>query len=174
MSPQQRTERSCRKQADGAASGRAGFTLIELLVSMAILVVIVLIVARIFQQASMAWQTGTQTTEKIMTGRAVADFVAQQLSHAIPDTNGATFDVSSSLSFMMIEEASAGTGAVKMVSYDKARLADGIVDLKAVTDPEGAASPWTLPRSAVVTVTMSNNVVFQSSAFFSHRDRDRL
>ena len=141
---------------------------------MAILVIITLIVARIFQQASVAWQTGTRKAEEIMTGRAVADFVAQQLSHAIPDTNGATLDVGSSLSFMVLEEASDGTGAVKRVSYDKSRLADGIVELKATTEPEGPANPWTLPRSVVVMVTMSNNVVFQSSAFFSHRDRNRL
>lgn len=174
MKPQQPISPDRCFQAGTGVGRPTGFTLIELLVAMVILVCIVLAVARIFQQASVAWQTGTRKAENIMAGRAVADFLAQQLSHAIPDTNGAPFSTSWPLSFMVLEEAAGGTGAVRAVTYSNARLAAGIVDEPTIAVcPEGSVGPWTLPRSVVVTVKMSN-MVFQSSAFFSHRDRNRL
>lgn len=64
---------------------RGGFTLLELLVSMAILSIIVLLTAQIFEQSTVAWNGGARRVEVNMTGRAIADYVAQDLSAAIED-----------------------------------------------------------------------------------------
>jgi prepilin-type N-terminal cleavage/methylation domain-containing protein len=64
---------------------RSGFTLIELLVSMAILMIIVLIVAQLFQQSQQAWESGSRQAEINITGRALADFMAQEISLAADD-----------------------------------------------------------------------------------------
>ncbi len=151
----------------------SGFTLIELLVSMAILVIITLMVARIFQQAGVAWETGSRKAEKMMTGRAVSDFLAQQLSHAVPSTNGVAFTVSGfPLSFLVLEDASPGINAIRQVDYTKADdLADGITDMQVTT--EGDAT-YGLPMYGFVTVKMTNNVVFQTGFYFLNRDRNRL
>jgi prepilin-type N-terminal cleavage/methylation domain-containing protein len=156
----------------GMKQGRAGFSLIELLVSMAILVVITLMVSRIFQQAGVAWDTGSRKAEKMMTGRAVSDFIARQLSHAVPDTNGAAFAVSSfPLKFFVLDEASAGLPAIRQVSYAAAaELADGITDMQVKTYGDVT---YGLPVYGTVTVTVSNNV-FQTGFYFMNRERARL
>ena len=108
---------------------QCGFTLVELLVSMTILVVITLMVARIFQQAGVAWDTGSRKAEKMMAGRAVSDFLAQQLSHAVPDPSGAALNVSgSTLTFYILDDART-TGAIHQVTYNTlVDLADGVTD----------------------------------------------
>ena len=92
------------------------FTLLELLVAMGILVIIVLIVARIFAQASATWSTGVRLSEVNMTGRAVVDFVAQDLSQAVMSTNmGYDFDPANG--FWIIDSATNATRARMKVSY---------------------------------------------------------
>jgi len=153
----------------------SGFTLIELLVSMTILVVITLMVARIFQQAGVAWNTGSQKAEKMMAGRAVSDFLAQQLSHAVSDTNGAAFNVAGlPATFYVLGDANAGTGAIQKVTYSASQLADGISDSDIVitTYPSGGSSS-DLPVYGCVTVTMASNV-FQTGFYFLNQDRNRL
>jgi prepilin-type N-terminal cleavage/methylation domain-containing protein len=77
------------------SSKRAGFTLVELLVAMLILVVIVLITTRIFQQATMSWDVGLKKAEMSMTGRAVVDCMAQEIGQAVEDRTlyAGVFDV---------------------------------------------------------------------------------
>ena len=147
--------------------------MIELLVAMAILVVITLIVARIFQQAGVAWDTGTRKAESMMAGRAVSDFLAQQLSRAVPDTNGAAFNVTGSpLDFYVLGDANPGTGSIQQVQYSASQLADGLNDSDIVINTYGATTSG-LPVYGTVTVTMSSNV-FQTGFYFFNRNRDRL
>ena len=147
--------------------------MIELLVAMTILVVITLIVARIFQQAGVAWDTGTRKVETMMAGRAVSDFIAQQLSRAVSDTNGAPFNVTGSpLDFYVLGDAGPGTGSVQRVQYSASQLADGLNDSDIVIKTYGAAASG-LPAYGTVTVTMSSNV-FQTGFSFLNWNRDRL
>ena len=151
---------------------KAAFTLIELLVAMTILVIITLMVARIFQQATMAWNTGTRKVELMMNGRAVSDFLAQQLSHAVADTNGAAFSVSGlPASFYILNDASVGTGAVQKVTYQATDLADGIIGVQINTYGD---TSYGLPVYGLVSVTMSNNVYFQTGFYFANRLRNRM
>ena len=51
---------------------RSGLTLIELLVAMSILAIIVLAVAQIFQQSTVAWESGYRRTRTAMVRRLEA------------------------------------------------------------------------------------------------------
>lgn len=69
-----------------AESNRArAFTLIELLLAMAILVVIVMLVSQIFNQAMVAWDSGQRKADVNFVGRALVDFMAQEISKAVYD-----------------------------------------------------------------------------------------
>ena len=172
MKRPQTTMQESRIQNPESRQDRAGFTLIELLVSMLILVVITLMVARIFQQAGMAWDTGARKAEKMMTGRAVSDYIAQQLSHAVPNPSGAAFSDSFPQTFYVLDDVSAVvTNAIRQVTFPSAaNLADGITAVQVKT--YGDTTPG-LPVYGYVTVTLSNNI-FQTGFYFVNRDRNRL
>lgn len=166
-------------RAPKASGKRCGFTLIELLVAMAILVVITLIVAKIFQQAGIAWDTGTRKVESMMSGRAVSDFLAQQLARAVPDTNGAPFNVTGSpLSFYVLGEASLGTGAFQQVQYSASQLSYGLSDSDIEITTYGDVANG-LPTHGFVKVAIYNSAtmttnIFQTGFYFMNRNRNRL
>lgn len=64
-----------------------GFTLLELLVAMAILAVIVVAVSQLYQQSSVAWDSGWRRAESMMIGRTLADFIAREAAHAVWDSS---------------------------------------------------------------------------------------
>jgi Tfp pilus assembly protein PilV len=63
-----------------------GFTLIELLVAMGILMVIVLMMANLFQQSTRAWDAGMRQAEAGLEARAVVGMIQQELSQAVADS----------------------------------------------------------------------------------------
>ena len=169
-----------------------GFTLIELLAAMAILVVIVFIVSRVFQQAGSAWQTGVGRAETGMKGRALADFIAQELSQAVSNDVYPYFTVGvSSAEFVILGDASGPSErAAKKVNYSfsgekitrsvklqttppvpsasfsggtsSADLADEVNSLEFITD--------SMPKFVDVRIGLTNGV-YQSRAYFYNRDR---
>lgn len=68
-----------------AATRKGAFTLVELLLAMAILVVIVMLVSQIFNQAMVTWDSGSRKADVNVVGRTLADFMAQELSKAVFD-----------------------------------------------------------------------------------------
>ena len=88
---------------------RAGFTLIELLVAMAILVIIVLAVAQLFQESTVAWESGRRRTQTAMIGRAILGYVAQDVSLAVWGEGEAP----SGLTFSRL----GGTNALESITY---------------------------------------------------------
>ena len=171
-----------------------GFTLIELLVAMSILVVIVLIVSQIFAQATIAWNTGSRRAEMNMTGRAVADFISQDLSQAVRNSNHMFNASGYTASFWYLGDATNTVRATNSVSY---RLQNNAVERKvnagsyeAITDTNilmltFIATPLSfgtdLPDYVDVQVTVSDNAplnasnkVFESRAEFPNRNRYRF
>jgi prepilin-type N-terminal cleavage/methylation domain-containing protein len=71
-----------RSRADG---GTAGFTLIELLAAMAVLVVIVLMMGRLFADSVRTWAVGNKQVENSSNGRAVVNYIARELAMAVAD-----------------------------------------------------------------------------------------
>lgn len=63
----------------------AGFTLIELLVAMSILMVIVLMMANIFQQSTNAWDAGVRQVEVGLEGRSVIGMMRGELAAAFAE-----------------------------------------------------------------------------------------
>lgn len=62
-----------------------GFTLIELLASIAILVVIVTMLGRIFTESDRAWTLGTNRSDNNLAGRAALGMLVHDLQYAIAD-----------------------------------------------------------------------------------------
>ncbi len=161
-----------------------GFTLVELLVSMALLVVIVMIIGMFFQRASVAWDTGARKAEVLLTGRAVADFMAQELAMAMPATNSWNVPTGgNSASFLMLGDATATLRATQTVHYafnagavtrNETNMCDGIYSLS--FEPENIpGDPNPFPVWVDVVVTVSNSFgygVFQSRATFPNRGRE--
>ena len=168
-----------------------GFTLIELLVAMAILVLIVLIVTQIFSQATIAWNTGARRAEMNMTGRAVADFVAQELSQAVLNSTYTFTAGGGSASFWVIGDATNSTRAATNVQYNYSGNAvtrngqtmtdTNVLGFAFVKTPFPGGGPLDLPLYVDVQVTVSDgapvnasNKVFESRAEFPNRNRYRF
>ena len=177
-----------RSVSAGSRTGRGGFTLIELLVAMGILMIIVLITSRLFQQAAIVWDVGTQRAELNMRGRALAAYMAQELSMAVP--GGFSLDTPSKVTFQMLGDADSTNRAVRKIVYTLAApnitrtvdagsadpMSDGVKDLRFDLIPTGASST-NMPLGVSVSVTVTNDVetrVFESRAYFENRDRNRL
>jgi prepilin-type N-terminal cleavage/methylation domain-containing protein len=169
-----------------------GFTLIELLAAMAILVVIVFIVSRVFQQAGSAWQTGVGRAEVGMKGRALADFIAQELSQAVSNDVYPYFTVGvSSADFVILGDASGpSTRAAKRVKYAfSGKKITRSVEILTAAPPasfSGSSSAdlaeevdalefitGSMPKFVDVRIGFTNGV-YQSRAYFYNRDRYRM
>ncbi len=97
--------RGLRSSVFRLQSGKRGFTLIELLVAMAILMIIVLMLANLFQQSTRAWSTGLHETTLGVEARAVINMIQRDLSMALPDTDATPIEVGgSSVSFYLLNE----------------------------------------------------------------------
>ena len=161
---------------------RTGFTIIELLVAMSVLVIIVLIVTMIFQRASAVWDTGMNKAELDMTGRGVADYVAQDIASAL---DRPFFSASGGAAhFYCLGEASRSNGAISKVDYSYSGgtltrngtvLVEGLKDFAFTNSPPSGGN---LPLYVDVTVTVTNEVgvqsLYQSRAFFLNRNRYKL
>lgn len=161
-------------QAAALQPRRAAFTLIELLVAVAILLIIVAIVAQIFQQANVAWETGMRNVEATMKGRAVADIIAQELAQAIP-SNGSYSVTAAGASFIKLGRADATNSfkALQPVAFSWSGGAvsrDGVPMAEGVDNVEVEPTGGTMPKYVTVTVTISNHI-FQARAFMQNRER---
>jgi prepilin-type N-terminal cleavage/methylation domain-containing protein len=179
-----------------ANARRSGFTLIELLAAMAILVIITLIVSQLFQQANVAWGTGLKKAESTMTGRALADYIAQDLAGAVrDDTQYPEFQASAStLAFWRMDEASGARRAINYVIYssgggggltrtvkdapsgvqlESSDLVGSGVTLE-VQSVAGGAGGTVLPLYANVKITVNGALQYQSTAQFMHRQRNNF
>jgi hypothetical protein len=66
---------------------RAAFTLIEVLVATFILVIMILILGKVYHQASVAWSAGFRRAEGNMTGRSAVGFMAREIMNGCADSN---------------------------------------------------------------------------------------
>ncbi len=166
-----------KKKAGPASDCQAGFTLIELLVSMFVLTIIVLVVARLFQQSATAWESGSRKAETSMIGRTLADFMAQEISQAVQDEVffPNRFNVGGgSIRFVALQQATPTNRAARLIEYRlqgnavwrsvsdyvssnsfgaarTSTMAEDVEDLQFDAGPMGPAG--VLPRYVDVTVT---------------------
>ena len=178
----------CRSVLAGSRRSMGGFTLIELLVAMGILTIIVLITSRLFQQAAIVWDVGTQRAEMNMRGRALADFMAQELSMSVPSGD---FNIQpATATFQMLADADGANRAVRKITYTLSApnitrtvgagtadpMSDGVTALK-FEQIGTAPATNSLPLGVSVSVTVTNDVesrVFESRAYFDNRNRNLL
>lgn len=94
-------QQPCCRQ--GPAGVRA-FTLIEVLVSMTILVVIVLLVTNLFDQASKNWRVGIDNVEMNNAARAALDLMTRELESAVAGPiESACLNGATDLQFVMLD-----------------------------------------------------------------------
>jgi prepilin-type N-terminal cleavage/methylation domain-containing protein len=176
-----------RRKTKAWRVGPEAFTLIELLVAMAILVIIVLIVTKVFAQATAAWTAGSRRAEMNMTGRAVADFIAQDLSQAVSSSNYPFNVTAISATFWIIGDATNSTYSAREVQYtfgvstvtrsetpstqpQPQTLCDNLQPGSGFDPPATVLPPYVDIRVAVSDGNVSNKV-FQSRAAFPNRNR---
>ncbi len=98
---------------------QAAFTLIELLLAMGILMIIVLMLANLFQASTRSWDTGMRQAEVGLEARAAINLIEQDLNQAVASTNvDQLFSADSSgLSFAMFARSPTNGTAIERVTY---------------------------------------------------------
>jgi len=149
----------------------AGFTLIELLVAMGILMIIVLMLANLFQASTRSWDTGMRQAEIGLEARAAINLIQQDLNQAVASTNAnQQFTASgSTLSFAMFSRTNA---AIERVTYSGAGdlmrngtklLGNDSLESFTVTPLyAGAPNPAELPDLVEIALTMKSSRNFSN------------
>ena len=105
---------------------RSAFTLLEVLVATFILLIMVLILSKVFHQASIAWSAGFRRAEGNMTGRSAVSFMAREIMNAIADEEKifkaadgtGIWDAQESIRFITLSgEAEAGERVARWITY---------------------------------------------------------
>lgn len=78
-------KKHCNSNISRGSAFAGGFTLIELLSAMAILIIIVMMMTRIFVESERAWQLGVGRAEINTEGRAALNMIAHDLQYAVAD-----------------------------------------------------------------------------------------
>jgi prepilin-type N-terminal cleavage/methylation domain-containing protein len=158
---------------------KSGFTVIELLVAMSVLVIIVLIVSLIFRRASASWDAGMNRAELDMTGRGVADYVAQELSAALP----VNFSASAGAASFKVLGVVSTNPAISSVSYafsggalsrNGTKVAEGLKAFEFVATPLVGEMPAYVDVIVTVTNEVGAESLYQSRAYFLNRNRYKL
>ena len=100
---------------------RSGLTLIELLVAMSILAIIVLAVAQIFQQSTVAWESGYRRTRTAMVGRAILGYVAEDVGLAI-SPSGLSFELLDGTNVFQTIDYSPGVSLSRSINHGSGTL----------------------------------------------------
>ncbi len=135
---------------------RTGLTLIELLVAIAIMVIIVLAVAQLFQQSTVAWESGYRRTRTAMVGRAIVGYVAEDVGVAVWDGAGMS---APGMSFWIVD----GTNGLQQITYaggadiKRSSMGDG-VPLYESTPKRLEVEDFTIANTAANCVDVSLNV----------------
>ena len=77
-------QRAFPRRSKGAGSG---FTFVELMVSMFVLIMIMAMVMRFFQQSTAAWDTSDRRARLNLTARAILSYLATEVSESVYDSN---------------------------------------------------------------------------------------
>ena len=153
-----------------------GFTLIELLVAMSILMVIVLMLANVFQQSTRSWNIGTRQAEIGLEARAAINLIEQDLSQAVASSNY-LFSIAqgSTLEFYMFARNPTNDAAIEKVEYSVTGsiLKRNGVDLVNPLDEfsvtplySGAADASVLPDLVEISLTMSSRKNFAAARVY--------
>jgi len=143
-------KRSSVFSLQSTVSSRAAFTLIELLVAMGILMVIVLMMANLFQQSTRAWDAGMRQTGAGLEARAVIGMLQQELSQAVADTNMSFSASGNSLDFWTLGDLTGTNREPRRVRYSGELSRNGVQLLQvasfSVTPYYGVGGPpFSLP-----------------------------
>lgn len=152
-------------------SFKNAFTLIEVLVATFILIVMVLILSKIFHQASVAWSAGFRRAEGNMTGRSAVGFMARELMNAVADEDILNdIDISDGepwITFISLAgDCDAGVRVARKIRYQQNGKSLERMEWKAL---EGAYGTWGVVTKFVM-VTNVVRVTFSTPESGGHYD----
>lgn len=138
-----------------------GFTIVELLASMAILMIMVLALARVFGASSLAWRNGNKRIESNNSGRTAIEFMARELSGLIVSPNRPTMTLDSDvhdylgmdsdmLTFVGLSHVAKYTASAKFRDVQQIRYR--------VVPMSGATGRYALARFVIERYDESNNL----------------
>lgn len=135
---------------------RSGFTLLEILVAVSLLIIIVLIMSGIFQQSTIAWESGIRKTELNMEGRAALNLMADELGMAVASGSNLTVNIrnGSAIQFWTLGEVTDQERSVRKVAY---RLNNGSVE-RLYERMSAGGTPYPLPIPGAGWETLIENV----------------
>jgi len=165
---------------------KQGFTLIELLVAMAILGMIVVMCGQIFEQATTSWNTGVRKAEMAITGRGLADFIAQDMSRCVVTPDKPAVLTGLTPSFWVLDETeinASGGHVFQKVTYAFPSSGSGVPTTRngVMLAPDGMVEAVVLGGDPAkghveVTVTVKDELtadqkIFTARAWLANRDR---
>ena len=156
------------------------FTLIELLVAMGILMIIVLMLANLFQASTRSWDTGMRQAEIGLEARAAINLIQQDLNQAVASTNAnQRFTASgSSLSFAMFARNPTNGTAIDRVTYsvsgeglernDALLLGSDTLESFTVSVPDvgDVSNSTNLPDLVEISLTMKSSKNFSAARVY--------
>lgn len=154
----------------------AAFTLIELLVAMGILMVIVLMLANLFQASTRSWDTGMRQAEIGLEARAAINLMQQDLSQAVASSNFPFNASGSSLDFYMFSRNPTNNPVIERVRYvgggsgltrNNAQLLGSAIESFTVTPLyPSAADSAVLPDLVEISLTMKSSKNFSEARVY--------
>jgi len=94
-----------------------GFTLLEVLVAMAILMIIVLMMATLFHQSSMAWNNGLRQAQMSIQARAAMSMMRRDLSQAVASQEYPCNFSANGFSVYVLGTTTGDVRAISQISY---------------------------------------------------------
>lgn len=120
---------------------RTGFTLIEVLAAITVLMIIGSILANVFHQATIAWESGLRSVEMSAEGRSAIDLMALEISQAVvpPDHLIWNIPVGSDIEFYTASEPDTNAVPQRLRSLRRIRFyKDGGGNLRRVETALGS------------------------------------
>ena len=178
--------------------GNHGFTLLEILVAMGILMMIVLMMATLFHQSSMAWDNGLRQAEMSIQARAAMSMIRKDLSQAVasedyPCSFSGNIDIHV-LDEFSPENAVNETRTVKHVKYSgkiyryeaevdrdlndtggkNAQLLGSVTSFKVTPSPNWNNSKTNLPPWVDITMTLEKSTIGAAGIRVWSNGRDKV
>ena len=113
---QHRSVEFCR---DRDNNSRGGFTLIELLVAMAILMLIVLMMATLFHQSSVAWNNGLRQAEMSIQARSAMSIMRRDISQAVASEEYKCNFSGSSIDIYVLGTTTGDVRTIRRIKYSR-------------------------------------------------------
>ena len=143
----------------------AGFSLLEVLMAITVLIIIVLIISLVFQQAQNAWGSGTRKAGAETTLRSIMGSIERDLNHAVDAAQfgqvNPSAGSSSTIEFVTLD----GTNRVPQIVEYAFVAGDLTRSTYAVSAPPTSPTNWVFSATAATTAILNGSQPLLSCTF---------